>query len=178
MVRVGRRRKLAITIARVIINGPYRGSAHTTVIREFFLQRESLIVVVADPLIIPDQLHRTGIPFDETRSQGLFLYNALDLAAAQNTSLGGTVAGSAGTTERTARMQAAGVGGCIPTAIIGETKGEFGRINPGGPQGFQMAVYFLEISMGADTSTKTWVVLVPRAMEVISQDIEPVDVCR
>lgn len=89
--------KLPIVVARVVVDGPHSSAAHTTLVREIFLQGERSIIIVADPLVTPGELHCTSASFDEAGIQALVFDYALDLAAAEDTGLVRTVTRSAWT---------------------------------------------------------------------------------
>lgn len=147
-------------------------------VRKALLQGECAVIVVADPLVVPCELHCAGTSLDEAGGQVPLLDDALDLAATENSSLGRTMTGNTRAGECTIVVHAVRASGRISSTIVGQTEGELARIHTGGPQSFQVRIDFFQVGVRADFGSDGRVALVPRTVEVVRQDIEPIDMLR
>lgn len=69
---------ITVTSTRIEVNGPCHCAAKTEVVSKLALHLMCLLVVVADPLVIPDELLHHGLSV-EARRKVLLLDKLLDL---------------------------------------------------------------------------------------------------
>lgn len=74
----GNGRAVAVASARVEVDGPRHGAAEAEVVGKLALHLVCLLVAVADPLVVPNELlhHRVAV---EARRKALLLDKLLDL---------------------------------------------------------------------------------------------------
>jgi hypothetical protein len=68
------------------------------------------------------------------------------------------------------------VGNSVSAPVIGDTEVYLARIDVAGPQELQCLVDLVQVGMGPDLVAECWNVGIPRAVEVIGQHVEPIDV--
>ena len=104
----GNGRAVAVASARVEVDGPRHGAATAEVVGKLALHLVCLLVVVADPLVVPDELlhHRVAV---EARRQVLLLDELLDLQERHDAVLVGALGRLAGACKGASERVAAGI---------------------------------------------------------------------
>jgi hypothetical protein len=104
----GNGRAVAVASARVEVDGPRHGAAEAEIVGKLALHLVCLLVVVADPLVVPDELlhHRVAV---EARRQVLLFDELLDLQERHDAVLVGALGRLAGACKGASEPVAAGI---------------------------------------------------------------------
>jgi hypothetical protein len=64
----------------------------------------------------------------------------------------------------------------VPTTVIGDAEVDLARIDVASPQELQGLVDLVQVGVGPDLVAECWNIGIPRAVKVVRQHVEPVDV--
>lgn len=159
----------------VVIDGPERGAPKASLVGQFQLHSESLVVVVSYPLVFPGNFLDTSTSGDDLRCQTFCPDDPSNLARTEQTVFLCTATSHAWASKFAAIVLAILIGYCEAAPVIGHTHVDLGRLKLSSPEKVQSRVNLGQVGMRLDLGSQTIHSGVPWSMKVVSENSEPVN---